>query len=432
MLFYQVDIILIQNDIKLYQLDRNLYQGDRKMKIANDLGYGYLKITLDGERVKFPSVVAYMRQEDILDPIEFSSKKEENAYMNDLLNHIQVSITSPAIKNTGRIEVGNAAIADQLNLTHFDVFDYSGKSESDLSLIITLSTIAAKAVKDAYNNGEEVFGETLKVETPMVTALPISEGKRDNAKDRYKQRYLKGTHTVTFTAFANPITVNIKFKKIGVAYEGETAQLSIRNADDKLKNAIWKDFQENYPELATKVTIDELISYPNVLGIDIGAGTTDLVVILNGRGVPTISDSINMGFNNVLAKAVRELKHKRLNYSSPTELQEFLSKGQYSFFEEEKHATVLETIKEELIPFQNNLISGISMVMQDAGSEIGLVFVYGGGSITLKEISSFRAELSEKLKSYNQGKELPIIWIDPEFAPYLNRNGLEEVAEAFG
>ena len=72
------------------------------------------------------------------------------------------------------------------------------------------------------------------------------------------------------------------------------------------------------------------------------------------------------------------------------------------------------------------------MVMQDAGSEIGLVFVYGGGSITLKEISSFRAELSEKLKSYNQGKELPIIWVDPEFAPYLNRNGLEEVAEAFG
>ena len=56
----------------------------------------------------------------------------------------------------------------------FDVNDFTGKSETDLAIILTLSLIAGKKVKEAYEAGQDLK-ETLKVKVNMATALPISE-----------------------------------------------------------------------------------------------------------------------------------------------------------------------------------------------------------------------------------------------------------------
>ena len=47
---------------------------EKIMKVANDLGYGSVKANVDGENIKFPSVIAAERPQDVQAPMEFDSK----------------------------------------------------------------------------------------------------------------------------------------------------------------------------------------------------------------------------------------------------------------------------------------------------------------------------------------------------------------------
>lgn len=40
------------------------------MIISNDLGYGSIKVNVEGEEKKFPSVLAIQREQDILDLVQ--------------------------------------------------------------------------------------------------------------------------------------------------------------------------------------------------------------------------------------------------------------------------------------------------------------------------------------------------------------------------
>ena len=221
---------------------------EKIMKVANDLGYGSVKANIDGEDIKFPSVIASERPQDIQAPTEFDTKEEQNAYMKDFLNNMDVSVSSNSVKISGRFLVGNAAVDSGLPIRSFDVNDYTGKSKTDLAIILTLSMIAGKKVQEAYAAGQDLK-EALKVKVNMATALPVSEGKVNNAKETYKDRYIGSTHTVTFHNFKDPITVTIEFNKVFIALEGETAQVLISSDYEGLTKTIKEDFDKNYPEL---------------------------------------------------------------------------------------------------------------------------------------------------------------------------------------
>lgn len=400
------------------------------MQLANDLGYGEVKISIDGEDLVFPSAVAYMQSQDVHEPVAFETKETEQQYIADLFNHMETTVSSPAITTSSRVMIGTAAVNSRLPLRQFDVNDFSGKSQSDLSMLLTLSTIAAKAVKEAYAAGKPVFGETLKVETPMVTALPIAEGQKPGVTDAYRQRYMKGTHTVTFSGLVNPITVTIKFTAVFVMLEGETAQYAIKTAESDLKDAIWSDFKQHYPDLAKAMTADDLLAVQDVLGVDMGAGTTDLVAILKGRAAGFASQSIQYGFNNVLSDAVFELQNRSINFESAAELEEYLNK-QPSPLEKAKYNEVLEIVKAQIPAFTNRLIDGISFTLRKAG-HIAIVYVYGGGSIPMAMWSDFRNELDKKLRAYANGNVTPIVWIPASYAQGMNLRGLKKVAEKVG
>ena len=107
---------------------------EKIMKVANDLGYGSVKANVDGENIKFPSVIAAERPQDIQAPMEFDTKQDQDAYMKDFLNNMDVTVSSNAVKTSGRFLVGNAAIDSGLSMRAFDVNDFTGKSETDLAI----------------------------------------------------------------------------------------------------------------------------------------------------------------------------------------------------------------------------------------------------------------------------------------------------------
>ena len=396
-----------------------------KMNVANDLGYGSVKAKVNDTKIHFPSVLALQREQDIAKPVEFDSEKEKLSYLSDMINHMDVTVSSSAVKTQGRFLLGTAAVKSSLPMRAFDVNDFTGKSDNDLSIILTLGMIAAQRVALAVENDEDL-SEQLNVEVNMTTALPVSEGKKNGIVDSYINKYINSKHTVVFHNLKDPITVSLTFNKVYVALEGEVAQLYIQNSDIKLKGLIKKDFAKNYPELATEIEVTDLVKIRNLLGIDIGEGTTDLVVIKDGKANAVSSTSLPNGYGNALQDAIDVLQTQNMNFEARSQLQDYLSQD-VSPLAKRMQNKVRQTVFEQLAPFADKIVEAASKTMRKAGANVEVLYVYGGGSIPMLEQTELRQKLAQKMKDFSGGIDVPVIWIDKSYAQILNEKGLELV-----
>ncbi|MYZ80974.1 ParM/StbA family protein [Ligilactobacillus salivarius] len=396
-----------------------------KMNVANDLGYSSVKAKVNDTKIHFPSVLALQREQDIAKPVEFDSEKEKLSYLSDMINHMDVTVSSSAVKTQGRFLLGNAAVKSSLPMRAFDVNDFTGKSDNDLSIILTLGMIAAQRVALAVENGEDL-SEQLNAEVNMTTALPVSEGKKNGIVDSYINKYVNSKHTVVFHNLKDPITVSLTFNKVYVALEGEVAQLYIQNSDIKLKGLIKKDFAKNYPELATEIEVTDLVKIRNLLGIDIGEGTTDLVVIKDGKANAVSSTSLPNGYGNALQDAIDVLQTQNMNFEARSQLQDYLSQD-VSPLAKRMQNKVRQTVFEQLAPFADKIVEAASKTMRKAGANVEVLYVYGGGSIPMLEQTELRQKLAQKMKDFSGGIDVPVIWIDKSYAQILNEKGLELV-----
>lgn len=392
-------------------------------KFANDLGYSSMKLSLNDTFEHIPSVIAIQRSQNYHKPATFDTEVEQDHYFQNLKDHMDISIASPSVDLQGRFLVGQSALDAGLPTRAFDVNDFRGKSETDLSLILTLSRIANQVVTDAYFNQDDL-NEVLSAEVQMATALPITEGKIANTTENYQARYLKGKHSVTIYNFKQPITVQITFKDVYVGLEGEMAQFKIANADDKLSQQIKDDFDNSYPALKDEVTAEDLTSIQNVLGIDIGEGTTDFAVIKEGKANATASTSLQTGYGNVLQEAVKPLQSRGFNFSNRGELNDFLAKP-VSVLARRRQDTVRQIVADQLNPLVDEIIDTASETMRSASSSVELVYVYGGGSAPLLANTDMRSQLVNKLKGFSGGYDIPVVWINPSRAQNLNEEGLK-------
>lgn len=396
-----------------------------KMNVANDLGYGSVKAKVNDTKIHFPSVLALQREQDIAKPVEFDSEKEKLSYLSDMINHMDITVSSSAVKTQGRFLLGTAAVKSSLPMRAFDVNDFTGKSDNDLSIILTLGMIAAQRVALAVENGEDL-SEQLNAEVNMTTALPVSEGKKNGIVDSYINKYVNSKHTVVFHNLKDPITVSLTFNKVYVALEGEVAQLYIQNSDIKLKGLIKKDFAKNYPELATEIEVTDLVKIKNLLGIDIGEGTTDLVVIKDGKANAVSSTSLPAGYGNALQDAIDVLQTQNMNFEARSQLQDYLSQD-VSPLAKRMQNKVRQTVFEQLAPFADKIVEAASKTMRKAGANVEVLYVYGGGSIPMLEQTELRQKLAQKMKDFSGGIDVPVIWIDKSYAQILNEKGLELV-----
>lgn len=396
-----------------------------KLNVANDLGYGSVKAKVEDTNIHFPSVIAIQREQDLNKPVEFNSNQEKLTYLEGMINHMDVTISSSAVKTQGRFLVGNAAIKSSLPLKAFDVNDFTGKSDNDLAIILTLSMIAAQRISLAVKNGEDL-SDQLSTEINMTTALPVSEGKKNGIINNYVNKYIGSKHTVVFHNFKDPITVSLSFKNVYVALEGEVAQLYLKNSDIKLQGLIKQDFSKNYPELANDIKVSDLVKIDNLLGIDIGEGTTDLVVIKEGHANAVASTSLPTGYGNALQDAIDVLQTENMNFEARSQLQDYLAQ-EVSLLAKRMQTKVRQIVFEQLEPFADKIVTAASKTMRKAGANVEVLYVYGGGSIPMLEQTELRQKLAQKMKDFSGGIDVPVIWIDKSYAQILNEKGLELV-----
>lgn len=405
--------------------------------LVNDLGYGFIKalalhpkdgrlVTLN--QILMPSVFAVEREQDMSDPETFRSDKELEDYVDNIFEHLDVVVQSPSIKDANRVLIGQNAINSHLDLTSFDVYDLNGKAQDQNSIRLTLSTIAGQAVKQYFSKHHEIPDE-IDANVKMVTALPPLEGKQNDLLNFYSNLYLKHNHLVILHNFSKLVTVKIHFNKnsLIVALEGEAAQYEIMSGTSKeLTKSIKEDFDKNYPDKAADISGEDLIGMQNTLGIDVGEGTTDLAVFTNSRVNELASTSLQVGYGNTLEAAIDDMRSKQMNFQSRAELNSFL-KDKPNKLNEYRHNFVNKAVYAQLDQFANRIVSAMSKVLNANSSAIDIIYVYGGGSIPVKDI--LRPKIVEKTRSFNGQQEIPVIFIDKPYAQYLNEAGLQIIMQ---
>lgn len=398
------------------------------INFSNDLGYGSVKGRLNGSLFKVPSLMVKKRPGEANASKTFQTKGAEDNYIRNYFNHMDVSINSKSITRNGRYLVGNSANTSSEHPQSFDVNNFSGKSDSDLSIAITLSIIASQTLRDYYDQHSELpASNKLTANVNMVTALPVIEFARENVVENYTDRYTNCDHTVTICNFVNPITVKIHFNHVLVRAEDQVAMYYIYHATPALLHNIATDFKDNYPKLVPLVKDPkELTHVKNTLSIDIGEGTTDFVVFSNGRMNPSASSSIQYGFGNVLEDAAKELRGKSIGVSSRSDVKDILS--QHTNFSNEPIKTdCQQAIKDNEGQLIDQIADGLSSSIRNAKGRISLIYVYGGGAIPMA--SPLRVPLMRKTRTFRGGHDIPIIFIG-RLAQYMNVNGLAMILNA--
>ena len=395
------------------------------MLIANDLGYGFIKADINGEQVKIPSVIATKQSYMAPNPDTISDK-----YMENFLDNMDVSISSSSVNRTGRFLIGRAASKAASRTQTFNIYSGKGKSDDDLSVILTLSMIAGQRVKLAYEANADL-SKPLNADVIMATELPISEGRNSQVSKNYESKYLEHKHIVTFNNFNDPITVSINFISVRSYLEGETASLALANAAkglkgfeilDSLREAVAKDYKKNYPERAKKYGVEEILNALNIFILDIGERTSDLVTTTLGAANPEASDSIDLGFGTALERTRQELRVRHLaNFNSRYDLKEYLHRDLVGA-NKEKQEQIRQILIEQLQPLSDGIVDASSNILSLTANDTDVVFVLGGGSIPMLKQSNLRSDLVELLQSL--GSEAPVIGIDPKFAQWMNEIGL--------
>ncbi|MDM8279208.1 ParM/StbA family protein [Ligilactobacillus agilis] len=396
--------------------------------VANDLGYGSMKLTINEDRYNIPSVISLQKENDITKPVSFDNKTQEKNYINELIDNLDVTITSPSVKTIGRFLIGKRATISNSTARRFNVNSFKGKADEDLSLILTLSSIAAHVVKDNYESDEEL-PNSLKAKVIMATALPIKEGKSETVTENYRNRFLNKKHTVTILNFEEPIQVEIEFVNVYIGLEGNMAQVSIRTPNKELKDSIWQEVKKDYPKIAESISIDDIINANNTFGIDIGEGTTDFTVITDGKLNSSASSSIKQGYGKILEKSAVILQDKNVNVKSRTDLIRLLNQP-HNYFNDGLIATANEVISEQADSLIDAINEQLMATLNDNPGSLPLViYVFGGGAQPLNESSSIKQRLEETFNGFTGNQNRPVIFIDKKFSQRLNNCGLETIAK---
>lgn len=399
-----------------------------KLFFANDLGYGSIKGVINDEEILIPSVTADLREQDMFEPVDFSTDKEQNIYFNDMFKHMDVTVQSPQVRKTNRMLIGEAALDSHLPVKTFDVNDFNGKSQTDHALILTLTAIATKALKQAYINGEDL-SEGVQADVFMTTALPVAEGKKKDVIDAYRNRYKKSTHLVTFHNFNELITVKIKFQEVIVSLEGETAKYALSDADKTLAKGIYDDFKRNYSDFAEELDSESLLQLDNKLFIDIGEGTTDFIVFTDDEVNEHSSTSIQQGYGNALEDAIDELTENGFNINNRAALQELILEPARNPMRKQRQKRAKEAVNQQLMRLVDSIVNTTSKTLRKASASIDVIFVLGGGSIPLKDQTDLRAQLVQKTEAFSDGIGIPVVFIPEEYAQHLNENGLKKMLD---
>ena len=402
-----------------------------QMIIGDDIGNGCVKGSIKVnagklERFDFQSVVALDRKSK-KSAIDESDIKN---IIDDIFNTMEVSFDSPAIMKAPRNAhylVGESALSKEF-IMEFDVSDNQSKAEKDVSSMLTLATIAGKALQTYYAENKTLPEEVITVDGLLAMALPIAEYVK-GYDETYKKKLLNSDHIVTIHNFQIPITVKIRFSNVGVLAEGSAAQFAINKLTPELLNGMLDEARKNGMNL-DGIEARHIIAAESTIGIDIGDGTVNFPVFTNGKFDKNRSDSINSGHGKILEEAAEDLRDNYELDFNRKDLSSFLNNPpdeNAAPSKLQRYKLVAEVVENHEIELAEAICKKLNRI-KGKMPQLDSIFVYGGGATPVQPYLYSR--LIDCAKIGNSDMMVPVLYLDSEFSRFLNREGLYTVAEA--
>lgn len=395
------------------------------MQIAGlDIGNGCVKGTIGsnagGETNIDIQSVAAKNYTDTIDEMR-TPLSEVESKIGDIFNYLDATFDSPCLDEKGRYFMGQHAMESGNYQLIFEVGDGRQKSEQPLSFILTLGSIAGKALQDAWN-AAHVLPEVINVDVKVAAlALPIQEYRR--YRENYASSYKKGVHVVTIQTFEQDVVVNITFENVQVLAEGASATYAIRAGGAALAEKLIQNANEASDQ-HIDLTGEDIYEAHATMGIDIGEGTTNLPIYdSKGNFNADASMSINNGYGVVLDNAVKLLHKRGHHFENRKELQTYLMNDMNVKFKKQQYAEIQSVVDVCIENFAKQIADIYQQNMKTHNTQILVVYVYGGGATAMKYY--LFQSLVNNTRKLNGGMDAqPILYFDNPEARVLNRDGL--------
>ena len=386
-----------------------------------DIGNGYTKGVVRGPggtcEVDLPSGVRSVTRSMPKTPLSLDTVSE--VVGGDFYNVLDASFTSSLVGNEHRRIFGRAGLqAEGSRYVEFNLTGEQPKANQELSKVLVLGILAAKAVKDYVAQHGELPDKELSVKVWAGLALPINEYVAEHKG--YPARFTAGPHLVTVKNFELPVTVRITFVKVAVMPEGASAQFAINDKGIPLFEHLLADLRARGIELPG-VEAQHLYAAQHTVGVDIGEGTVNFPVFstdpATGRGGfnGSASATLGVGYGSVLLNAMSTMDGQTdFRYSSRKELGEFLNSDPSPLLRARWDQTKA-FVDDELADFADQVIDELERVLGNAGPT-EVVYVYGGGSGPVKDV--LYPAILERVK------HVPVCYLDASYSRHLNREGL--------
>ena len=400
---------------------------DKMTVIAGlDIGNGYVKGSTRcmGDKpttIDLPSCVAYLANES-----GFPTPKDKlGADIANIFNCMDLDFDTPLIKDNGRRLFGKRGLTSGKSIENFNIDSHKSKAEQDLSAVLTLGCIAGTALQDYWNANHVLPSEILKVHARVALALPIDEYKKHREMFAYK--FKSTSHVVSFHNFEQPVRMEIVFDDVQVLAEGASAQFAIISKGEPLMNLMLADVRSHGVKLEG-ITSQDILAAEGTVGIDIGEGTVNFPVFINGEFNTDASSTLSKGWGTVLTDSIEPLTSRYIPFNNRKALAEFLQQKP-STLTQSKRDAVMNVVNGEAQNLVREIVAQFIRVMERSNGLIQVAYVYGGGASPVKEL--LYDALIEAAREFCGGGEFPILYLDSQYSRYLNKEGLYSIAEQF-
>lgn len=390
-----------------------------------DIGNGYVKGQARGlsgrpTNIDLPSGVAIVRSTS-----DIKVKPDGiQSTMDNIYNRMEASFSSPMISKPDRRLFGFRGLESGKGLDEFDVNSTASKAVDELSPVLVLGVVAAKALQDVWERDHAIPKDIVDVSVRLGLALPILEYK--DYRKEYASRYMQADHMVTIHNFEDLVRVRIHVEDVQVLAEGESAQYAISLMGEPLMEAMLQDAR-NHGDHLDGITAKDVLAAKNTLSIDIGEGTVNFPVFRDGQFNPDASATYKRGYGNVLANVLTRVRAAGIPFASRKALADFLE-SEPSALVKGRYDKVQNIVNEECEDFAEEVIQEFTKIMSSVGSYVEVVYVYGGGASHVKP--ALHARLIEESRNFGGADvSYPILYLDSKYSRNLNRNGLYMVCD---
>ena len=387
-----------------------------------DIGNGYVKGSIYGDNlvaVDVPSCVAYVTNTHNL------KEHEIDSVMSHIFNELDVSFESPLINDSYRRLFGIRGLQSGKAVEEFDVYSHISKAKQPLTIMLTLGCLAGKVLQDYWNKHHKLPDTQLKADVRIALALPIGEFMK--YRKTYAEGYKASNHVVCIHNFEQVIKVEIHFEDVQVIAEGQAAQKAINAKGVQFMEAMLTEVRR-MGEPLTGVKAEDILAVENTVGVDIGEGTTNFPVYINGKFNPDASVTFNKGYGSVLNAALERLQDMGYPFNSRKALQDYLNRP--PVVNKDTYRIVQDIVDEEITAFVMDVSFQFANVMRKVGAYIEVVYVYGGGATPVR--NELYPALIDKAKSFAAGVlAYPILYLDSNFSRWLNQEGLYVIADSY-